>query len=382
MGTSEVALHAQAAVGAAARFGALVGPFGAVLAKPYALAPGNVLDRVFSIYGCQTGNLSALFSGAQSLGLEPLWGYPVTGAGTDLSADVAQFKAICETAERYCASVLLEREYRVASAVELGPLAFNWRSLPRLSSWERAIAGQLFSSFDPDAPMRWVPSWELVQRTERWIPAVMTHLYPRPWSAERFWNQISTGLAVHTDIRAAIVTAIAEVVERDAIALTWLLRRPLTRLTFSKGDLRAFAPAIAGLLVLDEYRMYDATTDFGLPTVYVHRCRPGHPYAANLVACASDFSYARATVKSLQEIAALSCFLDHGIVEPKDDPMISARQAHEPDALFVLAELAQPRRSATACLAVDCHDRRGSVRRRRRRLVGASDAGGGRERPA
>ena len=48
---------------------------------------------------------------------------------------------------------------------------------------------------------------------------------------ERFALPISTGCAAHTDIAAALLSGLCEVIERDAIALLWLQRMAVPRLS-------------------------------------------------------------------------------------------------------------------------------------------------------
>lgn len=292
---------------------ALCGTFGGVLSMPASIALSNFPDRIFHCYGCNAGNLSALLPSARSASGGALWHTYLSGCGTDLDAGLARRKAVCEAAERYSSCMLLEHEYIVASANELGARAFDWRRLPGFSAAELALPDQLFHAFDPDDPIRWVEVVKLNDGGRQYAPVVMTHLYPRSWTSEQFWSAISTGTAVHHDPVTALVTAIAEVIERDAIALTWLLRRRLRQIAFDDADLARFAPALRPLLARDdEYMLFDASTDVGLPTVYLRRHRPAHPHAANLVACASSFSFADACFKVLREAATLSSLLDTG----------------------------------------------------------------------
>lgn len=299
------------------RYETLCGAFGGVLSTPQSIVLSNFSDRIFHCYGCHAGNLSALLPSARSASGEALWHTYLSGCGTDVDASLARLKAVCEAAERYSSCILLEHEYIVASANELGPDAFDWRAIPRFSAEELALPNQRFREFNPDDPIRWVEAVSLNAGTRRYVPAAMSHLYPRTWTSEQFWSPISTGTAVHYDPATALVTAIAEVIERDSIALTWLLRRRLRRIRFDDADLAQFPPAVRGLLEhRDEYMLFDGSTDFGLPTVYLRRHRPAHPHAVNLVTCASSFSVADACCKTLREAATLSAILDTGQMRP------------------------------------------------------------------
>lgn len=291
----------------------LCAAFGGVLSTPKSIVLSNFSDRIFHCYGCHAGNLSALLPSARSYSGAALWHTYLSGCGTDVDASLAQIKAVCEAAERYSSCILLEHEYIVASANELGADAVDWRGFPRFSAAELALPNQLFREFNPDDPIRWVEAVNLHTGNRLYVPAAMSHLYPRTWTSERFWSPISTGTAVHNDPAIALVTAIAEVIERDSIALTWLLRRRLRKIQFDGPDLAQFPPAVRALIEQqDEYMLFDGSTDLGLPTVYLRRHRPSHPHAVNLVTCASSFSFADACFKAVREAATLSSILDSG----------------------------------------------------------------------
>ncbi|GJJ05038.1 hypothetical protein RugamoR64_55760 [Duganella rhizosphaerae] len=296
----------------------LCGTHMSLLKKVEMLPPGSFIDSAYHIYSCVSGSTVALHDGASSPFLNPLWGVPMSGAGTDIDAELAQLKAVCETLERYASCVLREGEYRIASAEELGEDAFDWRSLPLLSEAELALPQQIYTNFDPTAPIRWIAAWNLCTGREQAVPLALTHLQPRGWTAERFTYTISTGLAAHTDWRRCIISAICEVIERDAIALNWLLRHPLRRIRFTEEEIASFAPAVQPLLRQEEFAFYDARSDFGLPIVYLHRRRPNHPYAANLVTCAANFDYHAAVANALREMVSMSAGLDTGRIKPRE----------------------------------------------------------------
>lgn len=310
----------------------LCGEHASVLKLPEPNPLASFTDRIFRSYSCTSGNLSVLYPGTLSWMLQPLTYGPMSGAATESDEELAKLKAVCEAAERYSACVLLSDEHLVATANDLDAAAFDWRSLPRLSAAELRYPDQCYVNFDPDAPMRWIPAWSLVHRRRALVPIALTHLLPRSWTSERFCFRISTGLAVHTDAEAAMVTGLCECIERESIALTWLLRPRLRRIVFSDAAEALLKPEIYQVARLPEFLFFDATTDFGLPVIYLYRRRPAHPFAANLVTCAADFSYVRAIDKALREMASLSSMLDQGL-EAKKDPM--SCRAIEDGAVFM-----------------------------------------------
>jgi ribosomal protein S12 methylthiotransferase accessory factor len=137
-----------------------------------------------------------------------------------------------------------------------------------------------------------------------------------------------------------VVAALSEVIERDAIALTWLLRRPLKRIMYAPNDLEDGPSAVRSLLASPEFRLYDATTDVGLPTVYARRRRSGNAKVTNVVGCASAFDYGTAIAKALSEVIMVSRTLDQGSFAPRRDA-IECEAIHDGAVFMARAEYAQ-----------------------------------------
>jgi ribosomal protein S12 methylthiotransferase accessory factor len=132
-----------------------------------------------------------------------------------------------------------------------------------------------------------------------------TYRLPDREPGERFWYPISTGYAVHTDPAAATFGGLAEVVERDAIAVLWLQRLSLPFLPASAVD------AQTGRLLewcgdhFIEAHLFDATTDLGLPVVYSLLRSPHDPVLHTLVGAGTGLTYAEAALKALLEAIGL-----------------------------------------------------------------------------
>jgi ribosomal protein S12 methylthiotransferase accessory factor len=212
-------------------------------------------------------------------------------------------RAVAEGAERYSSFVFVEDEFIVASANELGARVLDLRTIPRSSEAELADPRSPLRLADPAQPIRWVRGISLMTREETFIPAILTHLYVRAWPAERFWLPISTGVAAHTNPVSAMLSAVCEVIERDAIALTWLGRLPLARI--DAGDLpdvaRAFRDRLSRGRVQQSF--YDATTDVGVPTILSVQITPDHPTCQLALSCATSMDATQAYVKAIREAA-------------------------------------------------------------------------------
>jgi len=241
------------------------------------------------------------------------------GSGTSLDEDQASAVAVAEALERYCTVMLAERDVIVASADELGDEATDWRAFPAPSESELADPKCPLRRFDPSAKIRWVRGWSVTRARRTFVPLVMTHLYLTLAQAERFYLPISTGVAAHTDIRRACVSAICEVVERDAIALTWLARLPLMQLVVEgDGPDEAASELAAARRRGASYAFFDATTDLGIPTTLCIQSVAGHSRLAQIVSCATNFLPGVALSKAIREAACVSTLFEEPAAVPAD----------------------------------------------------------------
>lgn len=295
------------------------GPFLSVIGLPERLPLKEFNERSLAVMQCKTGALSQVFDYVRDWSGDEAWDSGLFGAACEFEPADAELKSLAEAAERYACSVLDRSEVTIAAAESLGEAAFDWQRLPRLSAVEESDPVQLLSPFSPQATMRWIESIDMHRGCLAFVPLVLTHLYPRAWTSERFTYPISTGSAVHFDPWRAMVSATLEVIERDALSLNWLLRRPLRRLRLLPGDVRHFDTRTWQLLQQRDLILYDATTDLGIPIVYARRCRPAHPTVANVFGCACDFDPAHAMSKAARESIMIGHALESNRVRPPDD---------------------------------------------------------------
>jgi ribosomal protein S12 methylthiotransferase accessory factor len=256
----------------------------------------------FRVASASLGNLSLTFpnitDGTGRLRFDAALG----GAAADLDPEVAWMKALAEAFERYCCFALNDDDVVTATALELGSSALDLDSIPRMSTREYALANCPFVPADPKKPIRWVKGYSLTHAVPKYVPVVMTHLNCGATANEKFWSEISTGVAAHTDFSTALVSALCEVIERDAIALTWLARLPLPRIEIDEVE---DAELAINLSVLRNSRVeqvfFDATTDLGVPTVYAIQMVDSNPEFSQLVGCSTSASYARSCAKTIRE---------------------------------------------------------------------------------
>lgn len=163
-------------------------------------------------------------------------GYPVlpssmSGAGTSPFNDKDRgiFLSEMEAIERLANSISTSR-CLVSDAESLGDLAADMDEFPTISKISEPAS--INNEFSSKKLLRWVQSIEIQSKSRKYIPLEFVCLYTnRLFNGEGITNPISTGMSVHDTYTLAILNGIYEVIERDAIALTWLLQYPGKRIT-------------------------------------------------------------------------------------------------------------------------------------------------------
>ena len=224
--------------------------------------------------------------------------------GSALSWPAAIAKAIGESVER--SSVLQwQPQLLMAPANALGTHV----DLPACDMFhadQRATPGFAFQRIDERTLLAWVPAYSLTRRCDGFVPATLVDLYHAPRSeGDCFDSCPVSGYACGNSLEEALLGALCEVVERDALMIAWYQRLAVPSLDLAsltspeaRDALRRFAPS--------PVRLYcsDISTDIGIPAVLVMMTSqtPGWPAAA--VATAADLSMERAVVKALCELSS------------------------------------------------------------------------------
>lgn len=226
----------------------------------------------------------------------------IGGAGGDLDPEMAWIRSVVECAERYATMVYQPADFVIATADELGSDALDLATIPRCSDRELADPQCTLQLARKDRRIRWIPGYSLISGRRKMVPGAMTFLYFGLWPTERFWLPISTGVAAHTSLAAALVSAICETIERDAIALTWLARLPVPRIN-RPSSLPEVTETLFQRLDQSHVKQYffDATTDIGIPTVLSVQVCPDHPTCALFLCCATALDSMTAFGKTIRE---------------------------------------------------------------------------------
>jgi ribosomal protein S12 methylthiotransferase accessory factor len=228
---------------------------------------------------------------------------PLTaGYGRALDAEEARLTAIAEAAERYSSSDFQEPVVW-ASYQELNGPALDVERIPRCSPKELDVPGCPLNVLNPDTPIRWIRGTDLSTGAHTWVPAVMAYYGLRDIApTERFWFGISTGYAVHSDPAEALLRGICEVIERDAIAVTWLQKLSLPVVASRHLSARTRCLLACGQRHFIDSYLFDATTDLGVPTVFCLSIAPHDRQYAQVASCATGRSLGAAAEKALIDV--------------------------------------------------------------------------------
>jgi ribosomal protein S12 methylthiotransferase accessory factor len=309
------------------QIGALVSPYGLV-SRTTALPVADG-DPDFAIRVSNIGNPSKVLRSLRDWTNNGDLGN-MHGVGSALTSERARLISIAEALERYSVCSWHDDEILDAAEEDLTEEFASPTRWPRCSVREFARDDCGLVPYDPAIPIRWVRAWSLTRQRPVLVPAIAVYLHMAPQSrSERFTRGITTGAAVHSDIRSAVLGGLLEVVERDALSLAWLQRLRLPRLSVDPELLEPLMRSYhaTGTARHLEVRLFDATTDFGIPVVYAVQLSSNEDQLAQIVGATCDVDPQRAVGKVYRELAAVrvalrECVGDQPVRRP-DDGVVS-----------------------------------------------------------
>jgi ribosomal protein S12 methylthiotransferase accessory factor len=107
-------------------------------------------------------------------------------------------------------------------------------------------------------------------------------------------------------------------VERDAIALTWLLRPALRRIEVDAEGASHRLESQARRSHYSQFLHYDATTDLAVPTVYTVQLHSGSSNCAQVVSCSTHSQFAAACRKTVRECLNTRLTLETSVEIPQE----------------------------------------------------------------
>lgn len=201
------------------------------------------------------------------------WADPARGpdhaAGKGLTATAAMLGAFGEALERYCASRARPDDLRWARLGDLpGEEVFDPRRLGLYDDAQLARPDFPHVRFDADRPLWWATGWWVPSWRPALLPALAVHIDLPVTPADDFVQVTSNGLGAGVSAAAAAHTAALELIERDALMISWLTRRPGRRLLVDDSLGVAHADVVDGLRGTGaEFRLLQLTAGADVPVV-------------------------------------------------------------------------------------------------------------------
>lgn len=154
--------------------------------------------------------------------------FPHSSAGSHLCRGEAMLKALGEAAERYSAFQSVYFDSLTKRRLGENPY-FN--EFPRCDVSEEASASL---TCDANLQVSHAAMTDFTSGVSVEMPAALVHLGFAPENEPAVFHPISTGLAFHTDPNLALLSGIYEVIERDALMITWLYPSLAKRINLSQ----------------------------------------------------------------------------------------------------------------------------------------------------
>ena len=167
------------------------------------------------------------------------WAVDLVAMGSAFNdREQAKRAAIGEAVERYCGN-FIPRDLPTATHLDLvaaGEPALNPEALVLYAPEQYRQAGFPFVPFTDDLAVRWARARDLYTNEPTWVPASITYInyFTGPCAQEPRTNFVMySGIAAGETREAAERSALAELIERDAVMLWWLGRGPTIGLDIS-----------------------------------------------------------------------------------------------------------------------------------------------------
>ena len=261
----------------------------------------------FLCFSAQTANVQ-IFNPSQHHGT--IWG---TGVAADRAR--AMTKAIGEAIERYCGANFCPDEFPVATYESADYPCVEPNEFALFSTEQYREPGFPYIPFDRHTPIRWVSGLDLYTGEQLHLPASMVFLgyaCNQTVGEQSIAPQISTGLACHTSPIAAALSAICEVIERDALTITW--QAILTRRQIDLNTLSARNASLVKRLRRPDasITLLHLNMDHDIPAILSLMRSRAREAPALMVAAAANLDPELAVQKSLEELAQ-SCSFSHRI---------------------------------------------------------------------
>lgn len=246
------------------------------------------------------------------------------GGGAHPDPRRARAAAIGEAIERYSGTFVPFERLVLATSGELGDEAVPPERFSLFHPAQLAQPKFPFAVFTDETRLHFAQGASLADGTPAWLPAQLVYLRPAGLDRCPIGYPTSSGLACGPTQAEATLGALLELVERDAVMLTWKCRLSLPLLDWSENeelrayDDRYFAPT--GL----RYTVVDGSCFLGVPLAIALVRGPAGSGAALAVGAGCAATVEDAWLKALSEGFGVYRWLRQEAAAAPDRPRLAA----------------------------------------------------------
>ncbi len=154
-------------------------------------------------------------------------------AGKGMTKDEAITSAIGEATERYCAYHWDPQRTFVAKASDIQSRYITPHDCVLYSDRQYNTFEWPHPRYTPDRELAWLNGNDVLDDSTVALPAGLVYLvFPPPRMEDYFAPSTSNGLAAGPSLARAILGGLCELMERDAMLITWMNRLPAVELQF------------------------------------------------------------------------------------------------------------------------------------------------------
>lgn len=278
------------------RMDCLVGKHAAFIREVFPVEQTSLFS-IFHYYNATIGN-------TQRLDGKVAWRLAQSYAGAAWTREESIAAAIGEAVERYACGVYDKDAFMLAPyrdvAEYTAPLE-QWT----LYTEEQYRREEAPPPPTPDTRAYWIEGYSLTRQKKAFVPAAFVFVPYRnePEEDAIVWEASSSGAACGCSLEEAILGGICEVVERDAVMITWLDQLPAPRLRLEEIGHPHVAYALERI-ACTSYQLVinDVATDIALPTFLATLFNQNNVPPFSVVASACGLDKNRAILKSIIEL--------------------------------------------------------------------------------
>jgi ribosomal protein S12 methylthiotransferase accessory factor len=243
---------------------------------------------------------------------------PEMGSGKGLTALAAHIGAVGEAIERYSAARYKLEDLRVSSFNSFAGNALDPRRLCLYEESQYEQPNFPFTRFDPDQPIHWVEGHWFGNNEPVWVPALPAFFNFQVCHHEYFCQVSSNGLAAGSDLDDAGLRATFELIERDAVMISWMCQLPGELLILDASiapEMHEIVRRLEENGVKVELYLLDLGTN--IPTVFGVGIGDGETNPGASVSLATHASLTVAVGKAILELAHFSPYISRIMKEQK-----------------------------------------------------------------